>query len=356
MSSNVGFSNLFIRIMKQIALLLAFFTCLLTGCSGGGSDGGDDGGVVTPSDKLTLLGDAASGHINFTSNAASKTLSFEASKNWQIKFIGQAEAASWCHLSETAGDAGKHSIKVSVDENSTYDERNASISITSGTVTKTVVVTQKSEDALLLSCAKVEVDGKGGQFTVDVQANVKYTVSIAPQYTGWLKQIQTGKTRGLTQSSVVFEASRNATGNLREGEIVFTSPEGKSETVHVFQKSDDEIVLANKEVYVLSAAGIIQVEVSANVDFDYTITSGSNWLHRADTRAMSTHTVSFSYDAYDNTEENRMATVEFKTVNGATEVLTVYQTYKGAIIISSKVIDISAAGGTMSIKYLNFLK
>lgn len=336
--------------MKQITLFLVFLACLLTGCSGGGGDGGDGGGS-TPADKLTLTGDAASGHLNFTSSAATKTLTFEASKNWQIKFIGQSEAASWCRLSATSGAAGTQSVKVSVDENGTYDERNASINITLGNITKTVVVTQKPETALLLSCAKVEVDGKGGQFTIDVQANVKYMVTIAAQYADWLKKASAGKTRALTQSSEVFEVSRNATGNLREGEIVFTSPEGLSETVHVYQKTDESIVLSDNEIYVPYLAGTFQIEVSANVDFDYTITSGGDWLHRAGTRSMSTHTVNFSYDAYDNTETNRMATVEFKSANGIAEVLTVYQTYKGAIVINSKVIDISAAGGTVPIKY-----
>lgn len=340
--------------MKYVKLLIAFFTFVLVSCSGGGGGNGDDGNIGgggTSSDKLTLFGDAAGGHLNFTSKAASQTLSFEAGGSWQIKFIGQSEAASWCHVSATSGDAGTHSVNVSVDKNDTYDERNASIAITSGTVTRTVVVTQKPETALLLSSAKVEVDGKGGRFTIEVQANVKYTVSIAAQYAGWLKQVPADNTRGLTRSVVTFEANGNATGNFREGEIVFTSPEGVSETVHVYQKVDDTIVLSDNEIYVSSMAGTLQVNVSSYVDFDYSITSGGDWLHKADTRSMSTHTVCFSYDAYGNTQENRMATVEFRGVHGTTEVLTVYQTYKGAVVIDSKVMDISAAGGTMSIKY-----
>lgn len=348
--------------MKYLTLLIAFMTCILAGCGGGGGDsiddggkpddgGKNDGGGTTTSDRLTLYGDAANGHLNFTSKSAKQTISFEASKNWQIRFTGQSEAASWCHLSATSGESGAHSVTVTVDDNDTYDERNASVAITAGNATRTVVVTQKPANALLLSSARVEMESGGGRFDIEVQANVRYTVSIAPQYAGWLRQAPTRGTRGLTKSTVTFEADANASGNFREGEIVFTSPEGLTETVHVYQKVDETIVLSTNEIYVTSMAGTLQVDVSSYTDFDYTITTGDEWLHKSATRSMSTHTVYFSYDAYNNTNENRKATVEFKGPHGRTEVLTVYQTYKGAVVIDSKEMEISAAGGTLPIKY-----
>ena len=89
-------------------------------------------------DKVTL------GTTEFTAEAEGKeiTLTFTTNKEWTA-----TADQSWCKLSKTSGEAGETSITVTVDANTTEQERTAKITITAGTATAEATIKQVKKQA-----------------------------------------------------------------------------------------------------------------------------------------------------------------------------------------------------------------
>ena len=164
---------------------------------------------------------ASGGNISmiFSSGAGSASVDLKASGKWSATFVND-RAGDWCSLSTSSGKRGTATITVSVTENKEYDDRSASINFVCGDVKRTIVVTQKKKDALLLTSTRQDVVKEGGRFTVEVKANVSFTYEIAESAKSWIKSVGT---KGLTTSTMTFDVAANDSFNKREGEITFTS-------------------------------------------------------------------------------------------------------------------------------------
>ena len=126
-----------------------------------------------------------------------------------------------------------------------------------GTVSKNIVVVQKQKDALTVTSSKYEVDGEGGNVSVEVKANISFEVEVKAD---WIKQ-QTEKTRALTTSNLNFTIEPNDTGDKREGEIIIKSGE-LSETVKVYQGYKGFITLTKKDFTIPEEGGNVDIEHS----------------------------------------------------------------------------------------------
>ena len=141
--------------------------------------------------------------VVFPSDAGSASVDLEATGKWSAAFVNE-RAADWCSLSTSQGKRGTATITVSVKENPDYDERSASINFTCGDVKRTIVVTQKQKDALLLSSARQDVGMDGGRFTIEVRSNVRYEFAISKSAESWLTLVGT---KGLTTYNITFNAA-----------------------------------------------------------------------------------------------------------------------------------------------------
>lgn len=269
------------------------------------------------------------------------TIPFSATSDWSASLMND-RAEGWITISPTSGKAGDVLLTITATANDAYDERNATIVLKCGDDTENIVVTQKQKDAILLSSAKYEVPGEGGEINVEVQANISYEVEIGAE---WIKQIET---RALTTSSLNFTIDTNETGEAREGEIVIKSGE-LSETIHVYQSFDDFIVLSQKEYTLPEEGGSIDVEIRSTVDYGVKILDNADWITEAQTRAVSTHTHHYqiapneSYDA-------REAKIVFYSLEDESlmDTVTVYQTQKDAIVVAQSTYTVEAEGDMLT--------
>ena len=245
--------------------------------------------------------------IVFPSAAGSASIDLEATGKWTAEFVND-RAADWCSLSASQGKRGTATITVSVKENADYDERSASINFTCGDVKRTIVVTQKQKDALLLSSARQDVGMDGGRFTIEVRSNVRYEFEISKSAESWLTLVGT---KGLTTYNITFNAAANETFAKREGEITFTSEAG-TEVVKVYQESDTPtIVVSSNNLEVPADPGQFTVDVRSNVDVTFEISPDCKWLHVAKTNSMSTNTYAFSVDENEQFVK-RQGAIKFK--------------------------------------------
>lgn len=259
-------------------------------------------------------------------------------------------SVDWCGISPASGGKGSAAITVTVAENKFYDERNASITITAGTARQTVVIAQKQLDALLVSSSKVEIEKEGGSFDIEVKSNVNASFRIPTQYSSWLKAGTSGRSRGLESKTYAFTVEANPDALSRQAEIEFYGG-GLSETVHVYQAGGPDIMVTQPKVYVGASGGDVTVELRSNTEFTYEITEGTEWLHRNQSRAFSTHTLHFTADPYTGTEAPRTAVIQFFVGGSPMSKVTVEQLEKGAIVVGSGSLDVPALGGEYTIDY-----
>lgn len=156
-------------------------------------------------------------------------LQFNANVDWTATL---KEVSEWCTITPASGVAGDASITVIALENPTEEQRTATVVITAGTAVEEVVLTQEAVFVPRLSTTPadgVNVAQAGGSVSVEVTANVAYTVTADAEAT-WLTVAQNGNT-------VTFTAVANDAYAARGANVTFaTEHEGVGAVVYVYQE------------------------------------------------------------------------------------------------------------------------
>ena len=214
---------------------------------------------------------------------------------------------------------------------------------------KTIIVTQKQKDAILLTSNKFEVDKAGGKINVEVKSNINYTVEIAETDKNWIKKSSTD-TRALSTNTLTFEISPSEEYDKREGEIYVKSGE-MIETVHVYQTGGGTILLTKNEYPVSDKGETIAVELKSNCEFEVKMPN-VDWIKDAPaTKAMSSHTLYYVISP-NETYDSREAKIIYYDKNNmnVADTLVVIQVQKDALILSQKEYEVGASGGDLEIK------
>lgn len=230
--------------------------------------------------------------------------------------------------------------------NESYDGRNASVTITSGNAKKTLTVTQKQKDALILTSNKVEVDTEGGDFSIKLQANVEVTYEIEDGAQTWLTPVS--RSRGLTSSVLAFHAEANEASEARQAVIKLAGGNGLTEEVTVYQIGiGPALVLSQSEYIVSSAEETIQVELRSNTAYEIEM-PGVDWLRENSSRSLSTYTHYFIVDP-NETYDAREAVIRFvDKENGLKDSVNIVQAQKDAIVLAKNKYEVSGAGETLN--------
>ena len=284
--------------------------------------------------------------VNFSSHAGNASVDIKAPDDWTALFVNN-RTWDWCSLSQQSGKRGTATIKISVTENNNYETRSATIVFTSGKSKLTISVIQKQKDALLVSSNRLNVPKEGGQFAVEVSANIQYDYHISEPAQSWISTLNTRS--GLTSSTVFFVFAENDKFNKREGEIVFSSGQF-SETVKVYQDGDvPAIILSPDDIHLSPSSSNFSVEVRSNIQVDLKIPSDVDWIHEFKTKSLSSSKYEFIADINDAFKA-RTCLLKFSSGEwGREETLAVTQD-GNPIIISSKTVQVSGRGCTLRIE------
>lgn len=327
---------------RQIYYLQLLFVMLLMVVS---ACGGSDDEITPPEPEtpaITIL-DSENLRPVLNQEGGTVSISFTATADWTASLIN-TRAESWIAVTPNSGSKGKNEITITTTANETYDERNATIVLKCGTVSKNIVVTQKQKDALTVTSSKYEVDSKGGNISVEVKANINFEVEVRAD---WIKQ--TEKTRALTTSNLNFTIEPNETGDKREGEIIIKSGE-LSETVKVYQGFKNFITLTKKDFTIPEEGGNVDIEIKSTLNYEVKMLSDVDWITEIQSRAVSTHTHHYTVSPND-TYDSREAKIVFynpKDENVA-DTVSIYQMYKGAILVARNEYQFGIDGGTLNL-------
>lgn len=249
----------------------------------------------------------------------------------------------WCMVSPVEGDAGVHILTVTSEANNSYDERNATLIIKSGTVEERLTIVQKQKDALIVTSDKIEVDKDGGIVTVEVRHNISFDYTISEDCSDWISPVQT---KGMETTILNFEIAANSSSEKRQGKIFLTSGE-LSETVTVYQSENATLVITDEEYTVSSSGETIAIEIRSNVPYTMKMPSDAGWLSENKTRSVSTYTRYIDVapnDSYDS----RSAKIVFESKDfNISDTVTITQMQKDAIILANDEYLVFPDGGTL---------
>lgn len=324
------------------AILLCLYAC---------SSGGDDPIEPTPQpevikSEITIDSSIISNGLSFANDGGEQSISFSTNENWTLSIANTTSGTTWCTASATSGTKGSASVKFTIIENTSYEDRSVSVTIKSGTASKTFTITQKSADALLVTTDKYEVDQKGCTIEIEVKANIDYKMEISETAKSWITE---SSSRALTTHKHTLNIAANEDVDKREGEISFKSGD-KVEIVKVYQSGGAIILLSQNEYTVSDAGETISVEIKSNVEFGVQMPDVDWITDEASSRGMSSHTLKYVV-APNEGYDNRSAEIIFYDKNSdLKETLTIAQAQKDAIVISEKNINVTKEGGVVEVK------
>ena len=296
--------------------MLLFFFCI--SCSDG--DNYSDNPISSPDEsQIEISADLLT--PTFNAEGGETTIEFVTQSDWNASVVN-SRAENWCSISPLSGAAGKATLVIRTTANDSFDERNATIILQAGTDSKTIIVTQKPQKALLVSSNKIELKKEGGDFSLEVKANVKFEYFIE-EGIDWIS-VSTNDTRALSATQLLFNVTPNLSGYKREASITITDGT-LSELVSVYQEGDipQLTVTASQQVFDYEG-GTLKVEVNSNIHYDVVLPDVP-WIVEDKERNQSTHTLYFSVSP-NETNEDRQAEIEFKERNGElSEVVSVFQ-------------------------------
>ena len=327
----------------------ALFAILL--CLSACSSGGDDPIEPTPKpevtkSEITIDSSIISNGLSFSNVGGDQSISFTTNENWTLSVASTTSGATWCTASAASGSKGTANVKFTVTENTDYDNRSVSVTIKSGTASKTFTITQKSADALLVTTNKYEIAQEGGTIEIEVKANIDYKMEISEKAKEWIKE---SSSRALTTYKHKLDIAMNEDVEKREGEITFKSGD-KVETVKVYQAGGAIILLSQNEYTVSDTGETISVDIKSNVEYSVQMPDVDWITDEASSRGMSSHTLKYAV-APNESYDNRSAEIIFYDKNSdLKDTLKVVQAQKDAIIISEKNISVAQKGGDIEVK------
>lgn len=282
--------------------------------------------------------------MDFDSYAGEKKLTFSSNVSWTASVSG----STWLSVTPTSGEKGTNTLIVKAEENTTYDDRNAVITLTAGDSIRRVFVNQKQLDALTLTSDRFEVPAEGGEVKIEVKANINYEAIIPNEYQGWIHRA-TSATRGLTTSTLTFKIDKSEEYDKREGKIIIKA-NGKEETVNIYQTGGGILTLTQNEYNINSSAQEIAIEVSSNFDFEVNMPN-VDWINKvtSQTRGLSTHTLRLAISENQGYDARSAKVTIFDKNSSLSEEVTITQAQKNALLIDKKEYNFYEDGGALSI-------
>lgn len=323
--------NLFSNFMLKFCFIL--FACAgWTGCA-------DDDATEPEEPVPSIRIEEENRSLVFSPDEGTAEIWFQVQGIWRA--VVSMPANGWCKVTPSKGGAGTAWVRVKVAENTNEQERNATIMIQCGDVSRNVVVTQKGIDALTLTKSKFELEPAGGTVEVEVKSNISFDYEIDMECSDW---IEAETTRGMQTSVLRFNVAPNGGKSVRGGNIRIFG-QGLTETVRIFQEGSDPSIVVSQDQYVLAAAAeTIQVDLWSNVDYEVELPD-ADWIEDVSTRVLSSHTLYYAV-AENTTEEDRSAVIRFTDrATGAANSVYILQKGKDVAVVSKDYYKISPSGG-----------
>lgn len=298
-----------------LALLLAFSSC----------------------QKAPFLTFAGQKSFTFKDAGGSETITFSCNRAWTA-----TTSESWLTVSPAKGDANEEGVRVTITcaANTTYDSRNATVTISSEGLTETISVSQDTNYGLMSEPTTFNLTNEAQNIEVEVKANVEYTITIDDACKDWISQVGT---KALSSTKLTFSIAANESYDDREGKITI-SQKGSASSVQpqviiVKQSQTNGLFITTPEYELSNEAHDLTIEVKANINYE--VTSEVDWIkyEASSTKALSATTFTLKVDK-NETYDQRVGTVKVKG-GGLEGIITITQAESLGLFVSPAEVQIS---------------
>jgi len=213
-----------------------------------------------------LKGQTVSNQI-FETGTTTKTITIGKGDLSKCTIVSNAD---WCSASIQGS-----SVTISVKANDTYDERQATITLTDpeDETILSFIVMQKQKDAIIVEKSTYDVPEEGGIVTVKIDSNVDYEVELPKE--GWITILN--GTRGLKNSELSLNVALNDSGNRREGIVkIVNKKSGINEKVIIKQALTPKITIDHENISVNEDGDEVTIKVQSNVNVN--VATNEDWI------------------------------------------------------------------------------
>lgn len=202
-------------------------------------------------------------------------INVEVKANIQYEVIISETSKSWISQSPKTRGLTSNNLSFDIAPSEEYDKRTGEIIIQSGELSETVHVYQSGEGVLLLTKSEYSVSDKGETIAVDLKSNFEFDVKMPD--VDWVQSA--AKTRGMSSHTLYYTIAPNETYDSREAEIIFYDKNSAvKDTLKIVQAQKNAIIISQKDYNVSANGEIIEVELSANIDYTVLIPSDYKWI------------------------------------------------------------------------------
>ncbi len=300
------------------------------------------GGLGEGSGKITMI----EWPLRTVSEAGGQThMKFRTSDDWTLAVSD--ETSFWISASPIEGNTDEQTVTFTIRENLAYEERNASFAIRCGSATQMITITQKQQDAIIITSDKIELDEKAQSFEVEVKSNVDYLAEVQGDAKTWLFP---DLSKALKTNIMKFRVTANESLTPREGVIAFKSAT-QIEEVHVYQKGKKQtIVISTKDIRIPFEGGEAKVEIQSNTEYNE-LAPQNEWLLKDMDKSQSAYTL--YYKASENTVKEPRSCILVFTSADRTAKDTVRITQEAFAdkfeVVSDKEYHFKTIGGEFSV-------
>ncbi|MBE6220983.1 MAG: hypothetical protein E7127_05030 [Rikenellaceae bacterium] len=205
-----------------------------------------------------------------------------------------------------------------------------------------------SAPSITLNQSIVTFDDAAGEEQVSFSATADWIAELVnDRADSWLSI--SPKSGAAGNASIAIKATENDTPDDRSATIRLKAGSAMK-TISVTQKQKDALTVTSSKFEVEAKGGEVQIEVKANIDFEYVIDeSAKEWVAYEGTRAMKTSTLTFKVAENDDTER-REGTITIKS-GDFNEVVTIYQAgCEPSIVISKSEYVVSSNSETIAVE------
>ena len=118
---------------------------------------------------------------NFNVAGGEVSINMTMDEDWTVTI---KDGDKWCTIDQVSGARGSHTLTINVEANDTYSSRNCNITISSRHAVGKIAISQDQLDVLTADPLHIDVPTEGGEFPLDITANVDYSVTLTAE---WLK-------------------------------------------------------------------------------------------------------------------------------------------------------------------------
>ena len=313
--------------MKRVAFLLAVIAASLV--------------FFSSCEKETVLS-VDQQLLTFTDSGGSQILSLTANKPWTV-----SSDQSWCKVTPTAGEeAASSRISVNCDINTTYDTRYCNITFTCAEIVKTVSVTQDESDGMLISPTEFNLSNDAQQVSIEVKANVKFTVAVDDACKNWIRH---SATKGLTTSTVILDISKNEDYDGREGRVTISQTNGSLfSTIKIRQSQNNGLFITTSEYELSNESHQLSIEVKSNINFE--VSSGASWIKYVETKSLNTSFIVLDIEANQDYDKREGKVIVKQKGGGLEGMITIKQDQNYGLLISKTEYDLSNVAQTIDVE------